>query len=156
MNDTLVGGDKTFLEGLDPQFVADDLVDYKHVKVAMEKHKGWENAPGVDPVEVRRGPHRVEDGRRCRHRVGNSRVLGVVQDDLVAVAGHEVDLAVAVAAVTPQDAAPLLLKIAGRQAFTPAAHTSARRSRGRPRACSGATSNSSATCRAISSPARPW
>ena len=50
MNETLVGGDKTFLEGLDPQFVADDLVDYKHVKVAMEKHKGWENAPGVDPA----------------------------------------------------------------------------------------------------------
>ena len=38
------------LEGLDPQFVADDLVDYQHVKVAMEKHKGWENAPGVDPA----------------------------------------------------------------------------------------------------------
>ncbi len=50
MNETLVGGDKTFLTGLDPQFVADDLVDYKHVKVAMEKHKGWENAPGVDPA----------------------------------------------------------------------------------------------------------
>jgi NitT/TauT family transport system substrate-binding protein len=50
MNETLVGGDTTFLKGLDPQFVADDLVDYKHVKVAMEKHKGWENAPGVDPA----------------------------------------------------------------------------------------------------------
>jgi NitT/TauT family transport system substrate-binding protein len=50
MNETLVGGDKTFLDGLDPQFVATDLVDYEHVKVAMEKHKGWENAPGVDPA----------------------------------------------------------------------------------------------------------
>jgi len=49
MNDTLVGGEKTFLKGLDPKFVAEDLVDYKHVKIAMEKHKGWEKAPGVDP-----------------------------------------------------------------------------------------------------------
>jgi len=50
MNDTVVGGQKTFLEGLDPKFVAKDLVDYKHVKIAMEKHKGWETAPGVDPA----------------------------------------------------------------------------------------------------------
>ncbi|MES9888165.1 MAG: ABC transporter substrate-binding protein, partial [Candidatus Sedimenticola sp. 6PFRAG1] len=50
MNETLVSGDTTFLKGLDPQFVADDLVDYKHVKVAMEKYKGWENSPGVDPA----------------------------------------------------------------------------------------------------------
>jgi NitT/TauT family transport system substrate-binding protein len=50
MNETLVGGDKTFLSGLDPQFVADDLVDYTHVKLAMEKHRGWETAPGVDPA----------------------------------------------------------------------------------------------------------
>jgi NitT/TauT family transport system substrate-binding protein len=48
MNKTLVGGDKTFLEGLDPHFVAEDLVDYKHVKVAMEKYKDWsKNVPGV-------------------------------------------------------------------------------------------------------------
>jgi NitT/TauT family transport system substrate-binding protein len=50
MNETLVGGDKTFLEGLDPQFVADDLVDYKHVKAAMQKYPGWEKAPGIDPA----------------------------------------------------------------------------------------------------------
>jgi NitT/TauT family transport system substrate-binding protein len=50
MNETLVGGDKFFLKDLDPQFVADDLVDYKHVKAAMEKYKGWETAPGVDPA----------------------------------------------------------------------------------------------------------
>jgi len=50
MNDTLVGGDKTFLKGLDPKFVAKDLVDYKHVKAAMKKYKGWEKAPGVDPA----------------------------------------------------------------------------------------------------------
>ena len=50
MNQTLVGGDNTFLNGLDPKFVAKDLVDYKHVKLAMEKYHGWENAPGVDPA----------------------------------------------------------------------------------------------------------
>ena len=50
MNETLVGGEKTFLDGLDPKFVAKDLVDYKHVKVAMAKHKGWEKSPGVDPA----------------------------------------------------------------------------------------------------------
>jgi NitT/TauT family transport system substrate-binding protein len=50
MNKTLVGGDTTFLNNLDPQFVADDLVDYKHVKAAMEKYHGWEKAPGIDPA----------------------------------------------------------------------------------------------------------
>jgi len=45
---TLVGGDSKFLANLDPDFVADDLVDYKFVKAAMEKHPGWENAPGFD------------------------------------------------------------------------------------------------------------
>lgn len=50
MNDTLVGGEKTFLKGLDPKFVAKDLVDYKHVESAMAKYRGWEKAPGVDPA----------------------------------------------------------------------------------------------------------
>ena len=48
MNQTLVGGDKTFLSSLDAEFVANDLVNYHHVKVAMEKYPGWQNAPGVD------------------------------------------------------------------------------------------------------------
>lgn len=48
MNETLVAGDKTFLSKLDADFVAKDLVDYKYVKVAMEKYHGWETAPGVD------------------------------------------------------------------------------------------------------------
>jgi NitT/TauT family transport system substrate-binding protein len=48
MNKTLVGGDTTFLKQLDPDFVVNDLVDYKHVKTAMNKYKGWESAPGVD------------------------------------------------------------------------------------------------------------
>jgi hypothetical protein len=50
MNQTLVGGDTTFLDKLDQEFVANDLVDYKHVKAAMEKYPGWEKAPGVDPA----------------------------------------------------------------------------------------------------------
>ena len=48
MTETLVGGDATFLSKLDPDFVADDLVDYTHVKAAMAKYGGWEKAPGVD------------------------------------------------------------------------------------------------------------
>lgn len=50
MNQTLVSGDTTFLGKLDPQFVADDLVDYQFVKAAMEKYSGWQSAPGVDPA----------------------------------------------------------------------------------------------------------
>ncbi|GAB1260615.1 ABC transporter substrate-binding protein [Aurantivibrio plasticivorans] len=45
---TLVGGDATFLNGLDPDKVADDLVDYNFVKVAMQKHTGWQKAPGFN------------------------------------------------------------------------------------------------------------
>lgn len=49
MNKTLVSGDATFLNKLDPAFVAKDLVDYHYVKIAMAKYTGWETAPGVDP-----------------------------------------------------------------------------------------------------------
>ena len=49
MNKTLVGGDKTFLEGLDADFVTKDLVDYNHVKVAMEQFMDWSKVPGIDP-----------------------------------------------------------------------------------------------------------
>ena len=45
---TLVGGDTTFLQDLDPDFVVDDLVDYRFVKAAMDKHPGWKDAPGFD------------------------------------------------------------------------------------------------------------
>ncbi|MCH4811150.1 ABC transporter substrate-binding protein [Vreelandella neptunia] len=38
MNDTLVGGDTTFLNGLDPNFVAEDLVDSRFVRRAMEQY----------------------------------------------------------------------------------------------------------------------
>ncbi len=50
MNKTLVSGNTTFLDKLDPNFVAHDLVDYHFVKNAMQKYKGWETAPGVDPA----------------------------------------------------------------------------------------------------------
>ncbi|MFU8837690.1 MAG: ABC transporter substrate-binding protein [Thiohalomonadaceae bacterium] len=48
MNETLVGGDTTFLSGLDPEFVAKDLVDYEFVKTAMATYPAWQNAPGID------------------------------------------------------------------------------------------------------------
>ncbi|MEC9411973.1 MAG: ABC transporter substrate-binding protein [Pseudomonadota bacterium] len=48
LKNTLVSGDTTFLQKLDADFVANDLVDYKFVKAAMEKHGGWENAPGFN------------------------------------------------------------------------------------------------------------
>jgi NitT/TauT family transport system substrate-binding protein len=48
MNETLVGGDTTFLEDLDPEFVSDDLVNYEFVRKAMAKHTAWRDAPGVD------------------------------------------------------------------------------------------------------------
>ncbi len=49
MNKTVVGGDTTFLKGLDPQHVADDLVDYRFVKAALEKYPGWMKDPSVNP-----------------------------------------------------------------------------------------------------------
>lgn len=49
MNKTLVSGNTTFLNKLDPDFVTKDLVDYHYVKQAMAKYTGWENAPGVNP-----------------------------------------------------------------------------------------------------------
>lgn len=48
LKNTLVGGDTTFLDELDADFVADDLVDYRFVKASMEKFSGWQNAPGFN------------------------------------------------------------------------------------------------------------
>lgn len=45
---TLVGGDTTFIQNLDPDFVVDDLVDYKFVRAAMDKYPGWKDAPGFN------------------------------------------------------------------------------------------------------------
>lgn len=43
---TLVGGDTSFMDKLDGDFVATDLVDYNFVKVAMEQNGGWQQASG--------------------------------------------------------------------------------------------------------------
>lgn len=51
MNDTVVSGETTFLKDLDPQFVADDLVDYNFVKVALEKYPDWKNDPSVNAAD---------------------------------------------------------------------------------------------------------
>ena len=48
LKNTLVGGDAKFIQELDADFVVKDLVDYDFVKVAMEKHQGWKDAPGFD------------------------------------------------------------------------------------------------------------
>lgn len=48
MNETVVSGDKTFLNGLDPEFVAKDLVDYELVKKALEKYPDWKKDPSVN------------------------------------------------------------------------------------------------------------
>lgn len=49
MTRTVVGGDKTFLGRLDPAFVANDLVDYRFVKAALEKYPDWKKDPSVNP-----------------------------------------------------------------------------------------------------------
>lgn len=49
MGDTKVEGDATFLKGLDPQFVADDLVDTRFVRQALKGKPEWVNDPSVDP-----------------------------------------------------------------------------------------------------------
>ena len=48
LKNTLVSGDTTFLNDLDPDFVVDDLVNYEFVKTAMEKYPGWEKVPGFN------------------------------------------------------------------------------------------------------------
>jgi len=51
MNDTVVGGDKTFLTKIDPKFVADDLVNYDFVRSAMNKYPDWKSDPSVNPTD---------------------------------------------------------------------------------------------------------
>lgn len=48
MNRTVVEGDTTFLKGLDPDFVAKDLVDYRFIRSALERYPDWKNDPSVD------------------------------------------------------------------------------------------------------------
>lgn len=49
MNDTVVGGDTTFLTKLSPDFVAKDLVNYEFVRNAMNKYPEWKKDPSVNP-----------------------------------------------------------------------------------------------------------
>lgn len=49
MSKTLVSGDKTFLNDLDPEFVAKDLVDYRFVRKALDANPSWTDDPSVDP-----------------------------------------------------------------------------------------------------------
>ncbi|MEO1282135.1 MAG: ABC transporter substrate-binding protein [Pseudomonadota bacterium] len=51
MSETVVGGDTKFLEKLDPEFVAKDLVDYEFVKAALEKYPEWKNDPSVNAAD---------------------------------------------------------------------------------------------------------
>jgi len=48
MTETVVSGDTTFLKDLDPQFVADDLVNYEFVKKALDANPAWLNDPSVN------------------------------------------------------------------------------------------------------------
>jgi len=49
MGRTVVSGDKTFLDKLDPDFVVKDLVDTRFVRVALDKTPAWRNDPSVNP-----------------------------------------------------------------------------------------------------------
>ncbi|MEO1331623.1 MAG: ABC transporter substrate-binding protein [Pseudomonadota bacterium] len=49
MGETVVSGDKTFLDGLDADFVTQDLVAYDFVKTALEKYPEWQEDPSVNP-----------------------------------------------------------------------------------------------------------
>ncbi|RPF98783.1 MAG: ABC transporter substrate-binding protein [Proteobacteria bacterium TMED51] len=46
-NETLVTGDRTFLDTLDPEFVINDLVQYEYVKNALMANPSWKNDPSV-------------------------------------------------------------------------------------------------------------
>lgn len=47
LKETLVTGDRAFLDKLSPEFVANDLVNYDHVKKATEKFADWKKDPSV-------------------------------------------------------------------------------------------------------------
>lgn len=48
MNKTLVEGDRTFLDKLDPNFAAKDLVDYDFVRNALVRYPDWKRDPSVN------------------------------------------------------------------------------------------------------------
>lgn len=48
---TAVAGDRAFLEKLDPAFVAEDLVDYRFVRKALERYPDWKRDPSVNAAD---------------------------------------------------------------------------------------------------------
>ena len=66
MNDTVVGGDATFLKKLDPDFVAKDLVNYDYRPQRDEQISGMEE-----------GSERQSDGSLQSHRGAGAVTLGL-------------------------------------------------------------------------------
>ena len=52
MAQTLVEGDNKFLEGLDPDFVVEDLVDYRFVRQALKHHPEWSGTAAANGVDI--------------------------------------------------------------------------------------------------------
>lgn len=52
MSDTVVEGDTTFLGDLDPQFVADDLVDTRFVRQALQAYPDWLPQPRTEVIDL--------------------------------------------------------------------------------------------------------
>jgi NitT/TauT family transport system substrate-binding protein len=48
MNNTMVDGNKSFLDNASADFIVDDLVNYSFVKQALEKYQDWKTLPGVN------------------------------------------------------------------------------------------------------------
>jgi NitT/TauT family transport system substrate-binding protein len=51
LKETLVTGDKTFMDNLDIDFALKDLVNYDYVTNAMNKYDVWDKVPGVNPAD---------------------------------------------------------------------------------------------------------
>ncbi|KUJ74183.1 ABC transporter substrate-binding protein [Thiomicrospira sp. XS5] len=51
LKETLVTGDKTFLDKLDIDYALKDLVNYDYVTNAMNKYDVWDKVPGVNPAD---------------------------------------------------------------------------------------------------------
>ena len=47
MEKTVVGGDKSFIDGLTAEKVAEDMVDYEYIKKSCEKYPEWKEDPSV-------------------------------------------------------------------------------------------------------------
>jgi NitT/TauT family transport system substrate-binding protein len=51
MTKTLVEGDRTFLEKLDPAFVVKDLVNYDFIRNALQRYPDWTKDPSVNAAD---------------------------------------------------------------------------------------------------------